>query len=392
MWLVSKFLYILYISYHRQLLYNPFMSIKQSHSFSLGIAGLPNVGKSTIFNVLTKMSVPAENFPFCTIDKNIGIVQVPDVRLEKLAKHFNAQKVVPSMMKFVDIAGLVKGASKGEGLGNQFLSHIREVDVIMYVLRGFESEKVVHVYDRIDPLEDYEIVQSELILKDMESIEKRIASSEKMKRIGDEKAGIEVELLERVLKNLNEGIPVIDMKLNSDEKEILSELSLLTDKKRFLILNTRADIDSGKVKDWKEKLEKETGDKVLVVDIKLLSEIADMQENEAKEYMEMFDEKPNGVEDIIRGAFDVLNLITFYTGSQKECNAWSIVKGSTVKEAAGVIHTDLEKGFITADVVNMEKMLEAGGWVEAKEKGLVKNHGKEYVVEDGDYIVILANA
>ncbi len=367
------------------------MSIKQSHSFSLGIVGLPNVGKSTIFNVLTKMSVPAENFPFCTIDKNVGIVQIPDDRLEKLAKHFNAKKVVSSIMKFVDIAGLVKGASKGEGLGNQFLSHIREVDVIMYILRAFESDKITHVYDRIDPLADYEIVQSELILKDIESVEKRIGSSEKMERIGDEKASVEVKLLKKVLGDLNEGIPVIDMKLNPEEKEILEDLSLLTDKKRLFILNTRADIDNERVDNWKKELENETGDKVFIVDIKLLSETAEMKEGEIKEYMDMFDEKPKRVEDIIEGAFEVLNLITFYTGSEKECNAWSIVKGSTVKEAAGVIHTDLEKGFITADVVNLEKMLEVGGWVEAKEKGLVKNHGKEYVVEDGDYIIILAN-
>jgi len=261
----------------------------------------------------------------------------------------------------------------------------------MYVLRAFESEKITHVYDRIDPLADYEIVQSELILKDIESVEKRMGSSEKMKRIGDEKAGIEVELLEKVLKQLNDGIPVIDMKLKPEEKGILEELSLLTNKKRFFILNTRADIDEEKTTNWKEELEKETGDKVLVVDIKLLSEIAEMEEGEINEYMDMLDEKPMTVEDIIKGAFEVLNLITFYTGSEKECNAWSIVKGSTAKEAAGVIHTDLEKGFITADVVNLEKMLEVGGWVEAKEKGLVKNHGKEYVVEDGDYIIILAN-
>ncbi len=216
-------------------------------------------------------------------------------------------------------------------------------------------------------------------------------SSEKMKRIGDERAGIEVELLGKVLEKLNEGIPVIDMKLSSGEKEILYELSLLTNKKRFFILNTRADIDKEKITHWKEELEKETGDKVFVVDIKLLSEMSEMEEGEIKEYMDMFDEKPKTVENIIEGAFEVLNLITFYTGSEKECNAWSIVEGSTAKEAAGVIHTDLEKGFITADVVNLEKMLEVGGWVEAKEKGLVKNHGKEYVVEDGDYIIILAN-
>jgi ribosome-binding ATPase len=294
-------------------------------------------------------------------------------------------------MTFVDIAGLVKGASKGEGLGNQFLSHIREVDVIMYVLRGFESEKISHVYDRIDPIADFEIVQSELILKDIESVEKKIVGVEKMSRIGGEGALVEYEVLKKVLENLNKDIPVIDMNLSSEEKEIIHDLWLLTSKKRLFLLNTRADIDNQKVNEWKEQIEKKTGDMVLVVDIKLLADIVDMDKQEVEEYILMLDEKPTRIENIVQGAFETLNLLTFYTGSEKECNAWSIVEGSTVKEAAGVIHTDLEKGFITADVVNVEEMLDAGGWVGAKDKGLVKNHGKEYVVRDGDYIVILAS-
>jgi hypothetical protein len=367
------------------------MSIKQSHSFSLGIVGLPNVGKSTIFNALTKMSVPAENFPFCTIDKNVGVVEIPDDRLGRLVKHFKAQKVVPSAMTYVDIAGLVKGASKGEGLGNQFLSHIREVDVIMYVLRGFESEKVSHIYDRIDPVADFEIVQSELILKDMESVEKRLVNTEKMKRIGDKESAEEYEVLKKVMEKLNSGVPVIDMGLSENEKELIHDLWLLTNKKRLFLLNTKADIDNDKVDEWKKEIEKETGDTVLTVDIKLLADMVEMSKEEKEEYTAMLDETPTSIEDLIKASFNTLNLITFYTGSEKECNAWSIVKGSTAKEAAGVIHSDLEKGFITADVVNLDDMLEVGGWVNAKEKGLVKNHGKEYVVKDGDYIVILAN-
>ena len=367
------------------------MSIKRSHSLSVGVVGLPNVGKSTIFNSLTKLTVPAENFPFCTIDKNVGVVGIPDSNLDLLANHYEAEKVVPSAMTFVDIAGLVKGASKGEGLGNQFLSHIREVDVIMYVLRAFESENIVHVYERINPIEDFEIVQSELILKDIESVEKRLHAVEKLKRSGDEKGVREYEVLEKVMKELNEGIPVIDMKLNEEEQESIHDLFLLTNKKRMFILNYKEGIGRERVEEWKKELEEKTGDIVLIVDVKFVGEMATMSEGQIDEYVSMLDEKPDLAEDIIKGAYDTLNLLTFYTGSQKECNAWCIQKGATAKESAGVIHTDLEQGFVTADVVNVREMIEAGGWAEAKEKGIVKNVGKEHIIEDGDYMVVLAN-
>jgi len=204
--------------------------ITKSHTLSVGIVGLPNAGKSTIFNALTKKSVPAENFPFCTIDKNVGVIEIPDERLDRLSKFFDAQKRVPSAMTFVDIAGLVKGASEGEGLGNQFLSHIREVDVIMYVLRAFPSEKIVHVYDRVDPVDDFEIVQSELILKDIESVQKKLNSVEKLARVGKKDAQKEMVVLEKLLEQLNKGVPVIDIDLTSEEKEIINNLWLLTSK------------------------------------------------------------------------------------------------------------------------------------------------------------------
>ncbi|KUK77867.1 MAG: GTP-binding protein YchF [candidate division WS6 bacterium 34_10] len=363
--------------------------ITKSHTLSVGIVGLPNAGKSTIFNALTKKSVPAENFPFCTIDKNIGVIEIPDQRLDKLANFFNAKKKVPSAMTFVDIAGLVKGASKGEGLGNQFLSHIREVDVIMYVLRAFPSGQIVHVYDRVNPVEDFEIVQSELILKDIESVEKKLASVEKLARAGQEKAQEEKEALDKVLENLNSGIPVIDISLTEGEKELISELWLLTSKHRMFVLNCREGVAEEDLEKWEEQLKEFVGgdkDYILRVDVKLIGEMDDKQE-----YAELLGYEPNSVEDVIKVTYKRLDLITFYTGSEKECNSWTIQRGANIKEAAGVIHTDLEKGFVTADVVNVEEMIEAGGWVAAKEKGIVKNHGKDYTVKDGDYIVILAN-
>jgi len=224
-------------------------NVVRSHTLSLGIVGLPNSGKSTLFNALTKKSVPAENYPFCTIDKNIGVVQIPDNRLDIMAKFFKAQKIVPSAMTFVDIAGLVKGASKGEGLGNQFLSHIREVDVIVYVLRAFQSEEIVHVYNRVDPIDDFEIVQAELILKDLEVVEKRYATVKRNSRSGvTESIGLELSTLERVIQFLNEGKPVIDMVLNEEERALVRELWLLTNKQRLFILNCKEGLEEEKIK------------------------------------------------------------------------------------------------------------------------------------------------
>ena len=363
--------------------------ITKSHTLSVGIVGLPNAGKSTIFNALTEKSVPAENFPFCTIDKNVGVIEIPDERLDRMSKFFEAKKIVPSAMTFVDIAGLVKGASKGEGLGNQFLSHIREVDVIMYILRAFPSTKIVHVYDRVDPVEDFEIVQSELILKDIEVVEKRMVSVGKMARIGKEGAVEESVVLKKVMEGLNAGIPVIDMKFNEEEGEIVHELFLLTSKPRMFVLNCMEGIAQEDLERWESELKKFVGgneEYILRVDVKLIGEMEDVSE-----YEELLGYRPSSIDDVIKMTYKRLNLLTFYTGSQKECNAWTIQKGATVKESAGAIHTDLENGFITADVVNVDDLIEAGGWNGAKEKGMIKNMGKEYVTKDGDYIIILAN-
>jgi GTP-binding protein YchF len=370
--------------------------VVRSHTLSLGIVGLPNSGKSTLFNALTEKSVPAENYPFCTLDKNVGVVQIPDSRLEKLANFLDAQKVVPSSMTFVDIAGLVKGASQGEGLGNQFLSHIREVDVILYVLRAFKSEQIVHVYNRVDPIDDFEIVQSKLIIKDLEVLEKRLDSVKRNSRSGiTDTIRLELDTMEKAIKWLGEGKPVIDMTLTEEESDILNELFLLTNKQRVFILNYKEGVEGSDIEEWENTLAEISNDKekeyILRVDVKLLSDLAQMEEDEMNEYIQLLGKKPTTVEDVITTAYKRLNLITFYTGSSKECNAWSIEKGATVKSAASVIHTDLGKNFITADIVNIDDMIEAGGWVASKEKGLVKNHGKEYIVQDADYVIILAN-
>ncbi|HVX92484.1 MAG TPA: redox-regulated ATPase YchF [Candidatus Dojkabacteria bacterium] len=372
------------------------MSVIRSHTLSIGIVGLPNSGKSTLFNSLTKNSVPAENFPFTTIDKNVGVVRIPDRRLDAMEDFFKAQKKVPSAMTFVDIAGLVKGASKGEGLGNQFLSHIRECDVIMYVLRAFKSEQIVHVYNRVSPAEDLELVQSELILKDIETVEKKLGELKKINRVAitdDQQALIPV--LEKVMAGFNEGKPACLVNLTDDQRALLRELWLLTDKKMMYVLNIKEGMDEGDREKWVSDLEKvipeDSKEFIIQADVKLVGELSNMNEQEQNEYIELLGFKPKTIEDIIQTAFKRLSLLTFYTGSEKEVNAWTIGQGATVKEAAGVIHTDLGEKFITADVVNVDEMLKVGGWVKAKEQGLVKNYGKDYLIQDGDYINVYAN-
>jgi len=369
------------------------MGAIRSHSLSVGIVGLPNSGKSTLFNSLTKCGVPAENFPFCTIDKNVGVVKIPDSRLDKMASFYKAQKIVPSAMTFVDIAGLVKGASQGEGLGNQFLAHIREVDVVLYVLRAFSGDSIVHVYNRVDPLEDLKIVESELILKDIETVEKRIAEMKRNLKSGsDDKQKKEIAIVESLLNHLGEGKSAIDFTVEEDYFPLIHDMWLLTNKKRMYLLNIKEGVDEQQLSSWVDAIQKyvKEQDKAYIVsaDVKLIGDMSDMNAEAQKEFLDMLGTKPVLLDDVILTAYKRLNLLTFYTGCEEECNAWTIEDGATVQEAAGVIHTDLAENFITADVVNVDQMIDSGGFTQAKEKGIVRNHGKDYLVKDGDYIIV----
>ncbi|WWR14877.1 redox-regulated ATPase YchF [Lachnospiraceae bacterium JLR.KK008] len=363
----------------------------------LGIVGLPNVGKSTLFNSLTKAGAESANYPFCTIDPNIGIVTVPDERLKLLGDLYHSKKVTPAVIEFVDIAGLVKGASKGEGLGNQFLSNIREVDAVVHVVRCFEDDNVIHVDGSVDPLRDIETINLELIFSDIEIIERRIARVAKGARM-DKALAKELALLERLKAHLENGSLALNFDPGEEEEEILlfSSYNLLTAKPVIFAANVSEEdlAEDGRGNAGVEKVRKfaaETSSEVFVICAQIEQEIAELDEDEKAMFLEDLGLKESGLEKLIRASYRLLGLQSFLTAGEDETRAWTIRIGTKAPQAAGKIHTDFERGFIKAEVVNYKDLLEQGSLAAAREKGLVGMEGKEYVVRDGDVILFRFN-
>ncbi len=362
----------------------------------LGIVGLPNVGKSTLFNSLTKAGAQAANFPFCTIDPNVGVVSVPDERLDKLAALYNSKKVTPAVIEFVDIAGLVKGASKGEGLGNQFLANIREVDAIVHVVRCFEDSNVIHVDGSVDPLRDIETINLELIFSDLEVLERRIAKVSKTARM-DKNAAKELALLERIKKHLEDGKLAITMEMeNEDEEEMFPTFNLLTAKPVIYAANVSEDdlADDGASNEMVKKVReyaKENSSQVFVICAAIEEELAELSDDEKQEFLADLGIEKAGLDKLVEASYDLLGLMSFLTSGEDETRAWTIKKGTKAPQAAGKIHTDFERGFIKAEVINYKDLLENGSLSAAREKGLVRMEGKDYVVTDGDVILFRFN-
>jgi hypothetical protein len=357
-------------------------------SLSVGIVGLPNVGKSTLFNAITQAGAESANYPFCTIEPNVGVVEVPDERLDNLASIVNPQKIVSTAFKFVDIAGLVEGASKGEGLGNKFLAHIREVDAIVQVVRCFIDENITHVAGKVDPLRDIEVITLELILADIETIEKRLDKSRKNLKGGDKKVLQEVECLERVKEALYNDKPARTIELSEDEQSIIKTLHLLTMKPVLYITNVSedevADADANVLVQKVKQYANNESAGVIAVSAKVESEIAELEAEEKAIFLEELGLEESGLNRLIKAAYQLLGLETYFTAGVQEVRAWTIRRGTKAPQAAGVIHTDFERGFIRAEVVGYDALTESGSMLQAKEKGLLRLEGKEYVVQDGD--------
>lgn len=351
-------------------------------SFSVGIVGLPNVGKSTLFNALTKQQAQASNFPFTTIDPNVGVINVPDERLAKLAALEKSEKIVPTSIEFVDIAGLVKGAAEGAGLGNKFLSHIREVDAIVQVVRFFKNDDIIHVDGSVNPSRDIEVINTELMLADMNTVAKRLESLGREVKGGNKEAIILKGALERIKTALDAGHLARTVALHEDEQRLMKGLSLLTMKPTLYVANSNA--PGG--------YEELNGQKILAIDVKIESELAELKDDERVEYMKELGISESGLDRLAREAYKLLNLITFITAGPMETKAWTIVAGTKAPQAAGVIHTDFEKNFIRAEIIQWDKLLEAGGYSGARDRGWLRVEGKEYVMADGDVAHFRVNA
>ena len=362
--------------------------------FKCGIVGLPNVGKSTIFNAITNAGAEAANYPFCTIEPNVGMVSVPDSRLDELVKVYNPKSIVPAVTEFVDIAGLVKGAAQGEGLGNQFLTHIRECEAIMEVIRCFDDENIVHVSGSVDPVRDAEVIEMELMLKDIDTVEKRLATEAKGARTGNAEAKARLAACETLQKTLAEGKPARTVMHDSEEiEEVLKDLCLLTAKPIFYCANVKEDdiLTGNAYVDQLKEYAQKSGHEVIVISGKIEEELSSMEPADKAEFLKELGMKESGLDAVVRKGYEILGLRTFFTAGEKECRAWTFHAGYKAPQCAGVIHTDFERGFIRAETLSYNDFLKHGSWNAAKEAGLVRTEGKDYLVQDGDIMYFLFN-